>query len=202
MSGLDKILTTIITDASESAASRMARAKEEATEYITRKNQEAEMEAGQLIELEKDNLALLASKSRSASASSSKRRLLQEKVALIDEVLEEARKCFISLSTADTFEMIERFVRKNSVGQDSPCELILNATDLARVPDGFMNALSKIVPSGITLAKTPGDFPAGCILKFGPVEYNGSADAIIHEKRDELRDLINRILFDTQPTKG
>jgi len=90
--------------------------------------------------------------------------------------------------------MIERFVRSHASELTDDCQLILNARDLSSISDDFSKRIARI-SAGIRISDRPGDFEAGCILRCGPIEYNGTVDAIIYEHLDEIRDLINRHLF-------
>ena len=194
MSGLDNILTKIIDDAKAAASARILRTEEEARAILIRRQEESAREASRLISAEKEALELLAAKSRSSVESEAKKRLLEERVALIDEVLAKARTRALSLSPEENALMIERFVRSHASELTDDCELILNARDLASVSDDFLSRLARIF-TGIRISDRPGEFEAGCILRCGPIEYNGTVDAIINERLDEIRDLINHHLF-------
>lgn len=194
MSGLDNILTQIINDAQTAASTRVSRAEKEAQAILVRKQEEAAQEVSELLAAEKAALDLLAAKSRSSAESESKKRLLEERVALIDEVLAIARSRALSLSPSENEQMIERFVRSHASELTDDCQLILNARDLSSISDDFSKRIARI-SVGIRISDRPGDFEAGCILRCGPIEYNGTVDAIIYEHLDEIRDLINRHLF-------
>ena len=194
MSGLDNILTQIINDAQTAASARISRAEEEARAILVRKQEEAAQEVSELLAAEKAALDLLAAKSRSSAESESKKRLLEERVALIDEVLAIARTRAMALSPSENEQMIERFVRSHASELTDDCQLILNARDLSSISDDFSKRIARI-SVGIRISDRPGDFEAGCILRCGPIEYNGTVDAIIYEHLDEIRDLINRHLF-------
>ncbi len=194
MSGLDQILTQIISDAQTASATRISRAEADAQAFLARKREEAAQEAASVLKAEEAALELLAAKSRSSSESESKKRILEERVALIDEVLRQARERAVSLSPSENEQMIERFVRSHASELTDNCVLILNARDLASISDDFPKRLSHI-SSGIRISDQPGNFEAGCILQCGPIEYNGTVDAVIYEHLDEIRDLINRHLF-------
>jgi V/A-type H+-transporting ATPase subunit E len=194
MSGLDNILTQIINDAQTAASTRVSRAEKEAQAILVRKQEEATQEVSVLLAAEKAALDLLAAKSRSSAESESKKRLLEERVALIDEVLAIARTRAMSLSPSENEQMIERFVRSHASELTDDCQLILNARDLSSISDDFSKRIARI-SVGIRISDRPGDFEAGCILRCGPIEYNGTVDAIIYEHLDEIRDLINRHLF-------
>ena len=194
MSGLDNILTQIINDAQTAASTRVSRAEKEAQAILVRKQEEAAQEVSELLAAEKAALDLLAAKSRSSAESESKKRLLEERVALIDEVLAIARTRAMSLSPSENEQMIERFVRSPASELTADCQLILHARDLSSISDDFSKRIARI-SVGIRISDRPGDFEAGCILRCGPIEYNGTVDAIIYEHLDEIRDLINRHLF-------
>jgi V/A-type H+-transporting ATPase subunit E len=194
MSGLDSILTQIISDANATASVRISRAEEEAQAILLRKKEESAREVSGLLATEKASLNLLAAKSRSSAESESKKRLLEERVALINEVLALALARAEFLSPSENEQMIERFVRSHASELTDDCQLILNARDLVSISDGFSKRLARISEK-IRISDRPGEFEAGCILRCGPIEYNGTVDAIVYEHLDEIRDLINRHLF-------
>ncbi|NLA43764.1 hypothetical protein GX865_06520, partial [Candidatus Saccharibacteria bacterium] len=173
MSGLDNILTQIINDAQTAASTRVSRAEKEAQAILVRKQEEAAQEVSELLAAEKAALDLLAAKSRSSAESESKKRLLEERVALIDEVLAIARTRAMSLSPSENEQMIERFVRSHASELTDDCQLILNARDLSSISDDFSKRIARI-SVGIRISDRPGDFEAGCILRCGPIEYNGT----------------------------
>ena len=63
------------------------------------------------------------------------------------------------------------------------------------MPQDYAADLSAGLPAPVTVRPEPGDFSFGCIVVCGEIEYNGTAEGLMYEHRDEIRDLVYRILF-------
>lgn len=193
MSGLDKILSKILADAQAAGELELSAARNRAAEILAADAAEAAEQVEKRISKAKSEAQALAERSESAAKLQTRRSLLQERNRIIDDVLGDVRLSVLSLPDQDYFKMLEHFVLSHA--QKDPGMLILNKRDLARLPEGFAELLSSELPAPVTISDTPGDFDAGCVLIYGEVEYNGTLDALIYEKKDELRDLLNKELF-------
>ena len=193
MTGLDAILAKIIEDAEQLAASRRASAGDRAalleSEHIQRATQAG---AARSADAEKQ-----AQKIRARGQSTAKTYLrnaaLAERNRLIDEVIEQAFQSLADVSAQDAFARIESFAKSCPI--DCPAILILCARDLERLPVDFAARMSAAIAQPITVRPEPGDFSFGCVVVIGEVEYNGTAEGILYDRRDEMRDKVNAILF-------
>ncbi len=193
MAGIDSIIDRILKDARESADARVARAEEDAGKLIEKKKAQAKEEEARMLKEAEAVIASQAKQQRATQNTKSQRRILTERVAMIDEIIGEAKKRIRNLSSEERLAMVKSFVLSNSEGQDG--ELILSSSDKAALPGSFLGELSKETGSTITLSDRTGDFEAGCILICGDYEYNGTLDAIVADKENEIRDTINQVLF-------
>ena len=66
---------------------------------------------------------------------------------------------------------------------------------MQRLPKGFVDTVNKELSSGSIALGDEIDITAGFILVYGDIDINCSFDAIAQEKRDELRDALNALLF-------
>ena len=203
MAGIDSIIDRILKDARESADARVVRAEEDAGKLIEKKKAQAKEEEARMLKDVptlfigmKEAEAVIAShakQQRATQNTKSQRRILTERVAMIDEIIAEAKKRIRSLPSAERLAMVKSFVLANSEGADG--ELILSEADKKDLPGSFLEELSKETNSTIKLSDRTGDFEAGCILICGDYEYNGTLDAIVADKENEIRDTINQVLF-------
>lgn len=193
MAGIDSIIERIISDAKTNAEARIARANREADKLISDKKVQAQEEEVKLLSEAQAVIDAKVKQSRATQNTRSQRRLLSERVTLIDEVIAEAKRRISILPSRDRFSMIENFVVANCDGSDGI--LVLSKSDQWNIPAGFCEQLSKKTNSGITLSSDFGDFETGCILICGNYEYNGTLDALVEERMDEIKDQVNRILF-------
>ena len=82
--------------------------------------------------------------------------------------------------------------------QDKDGKICFSKKDLDRIPSDFEAKASDIAKEkggSLTVDKEPADIADGFILKYGDIEENCTFDAIFEAKRDELRDLVNKNLF-------
>lgn len=193
MSGLDAIIDKINEDAKLSCEARIENAAREAEKTKASKAEAARLERERLLGEAKDAIGKRESKAKAAALSAAKRRVLEEKVAVIDEVLAETKERFIAMPADETFTMIRSFVEKSSEGEDG--RLILAKKDLPNVPNGFAEAISKQIGATVEISEEAGDFAAGCILICGDIEYNGTVDALFENQKEQMRDVVNQILF-------
>ena len=193
MSGLDKILSKILAEAQASGELKIAEAKEKADSVLLESATLAKAVAKKRVSQSKKEAQWIIARGESAAVLQSKRLLLQERNRIIDQVLIDVKTQIIALPDVDYFSMLERFVRSHA--QKGPGTLVLCKSDLSRLPRDFDASLSSSLSAPVTVSGTPGSFDAGCVLIYGEVEYNGTVDALIIEKRDELRDLLNKELF-------
>ena len=193
MAGIDSIIDRILKDARESADARVVRAEEDAGKLIEKKKAQAKEEEARMLKEAEAVIASHAKQQRATQNTKSQRRILTERVAMIDEIIAEAKKRIRSLPSAERLAMVKSFVLANSEGADG--ELILSEADKKDLPGSFLEELSKETNSTIKLSDRTGDFEAGCILICGDYEYNGTLDAIVADKENEIRDTINQVLF-------
>lgn len=199
MTGLEAILNKIIEDAEATAASRVNAAR----------NRASLIESEHLAKAESNRMARLAdaasqaerlqARGHSAAKTALRNALLAERNLVINEVIDEAFRSLSEVPAEEAFDQITSYV----VGcpAESDVTVILSATDLARMPADFAGVLSAKTNKTVTIRPEPGVFRFGCVVVAGEIEYNGTAEGILYDRRDELRDLVYRILF-AAPAEG
>ena len=132
MAGIDSIIERILTEARESADARVARAESDAEKLIAKKKDQAKEEEAKMLSEAQAVIDAQARQNRATQNTKSQRRLLSERVAMIDEIVEEAKKRIRALPVSDHLDMIRNFVTKNSEGEDGV--LVLSSKDKAELP--------------------------------------------------------------------
>ena len=193
MAGIDSIIDRILKDARESADGRVARAEQDAEKLIAKKKDQAKEEEAKMLADAQKVIDAQAKQNQATQNTKSQRRLLSERVALIDEIVEEAKKRIKNLPSEDRLSMIRDFVIGSSEGDDGV--LIVSEQDKAGITDAFLKELSSKTNSTITLSDRSGDFDVGCILICGDCEYNGTLEARADDLESDIRDAVNRVLF-------
>ena len=193
MAGIDSIIDRILKDARDAADARVARAEQDAEKLIAKKKDQAKEEEAKMLSDAQAVIDAQAKQNRATQNTKSQRRLLSERVALIDEIVEEAKKRIRALPKEERLAMIRDFVVASSEGDDG-C-LIVSAQDRADITDSFLSELSEKTNSKITLSDKAGDFDTGCILICGECEYNGTLAARADDLESDIRDAVNQVLF-------
>ena len=193
MAGIDSIIDRILKDARESADGRVARAEQDAEKLIAKKKDQAKEEEAKMLADAQKVIDAQAKQNQATQNTKSQRRLLSERVALIDEIVEEAKKRIRNLPSEDRLSMIRDFVIGSSEGDDGV--LVVSSQDRAGITDAFLKELSSTTNSTITLSDKSGDFDVGCILICGDCEYNGTLEARADDLESDIRDAVNRVLF-------
>lgn len=193
MSGLEKILDQIIADSQAKAEDIISDAKTRSAALHERMTAEAEREGAERIEAARAEAQAALARNRSAAELRTKRSVLEARNRIIDEVLEDVKANIIALPDAEYFSILHDFIYSHS--HKEPAVIVLNKRDLDRLPEGYVTSLSSKLGAPVSVSETPGEFDAGCVLVYGPIEYNGTLSALISEKKDELRDLLNEELF-------
>ena len=193
MAGIDSIIDRILKDARESADARVARAEQDAEKLIAKKKDQAKEEEGKMLADAQKVIDAQVRQNQATQNTKSQRRLLAERVALIDEIVEEAKKRIRNLPSEDRLSMISDFVIRSSEGDDGV--LIVSEKDRGGITDAFLKELSSKTNSTITLSDKDGDFDVGCILICGDCEYNGTLEARSDDLESDIRDAVNQALF-------
>jgi V/A-type H+-transporting ATPase subunit E len=80
------------------------------------------------------------------------------------------------------------------VAADEKGTLLLSAKDAGRDSTIFEKKLSKAGVNVVIDSKTA-DIDSGFVLKYGDIEINMSFGSLLNEKKEQLEDTVNKLLF-------
>lgn len=195
MTGLEKILKEIESEAAHEAESTLSAAKSEAEDILSAARQEGE-KAAALIAAENEKAVAEAERSNTSALDLQRRqRILETKQGLLAETLEKALQTLQTLPEKDYFDFLVKLAAKNAAPGEG--ELLLDEKDLARLPAGFEKQLLAALPAGSKLAvsKQTRSLNGGFVLKYGLIEQNCSFGDILTAQSDDLTDMIRDVLF-------
>lgn len=193
MTGLEKILSQIenesndrcreITEnANKKAEEIIGKAQADAQEFISARKAQADKKAELIIQSAESSAVLTA-----------KRTVLKEKLGIIDDTLTRSLEVIKALPKKEYFEILKELVIKNA--RPGEGELRLSSEDTNKLPVNFIDSVNNsLKKSKIKLGKST-DIDSGFILVYGDIDVNCSFDAIAASKRDEIRDMLNNLLF-------
>ena len=193
MTGLDKIIEEIKSDAQSRCDRILEDAKHKRDEIIA----SAQAQADEIIsqgesEAEKQGV-FIEERSNSAKELDRRKRLLSAKQEIITCVLDKALEKLKNLPDDKYFDVIYKLIEKNMTGDSG--QIALSKKDTARLPKDFNEKLSQISSSKLTLSDETRKIDGGFVLIYGGIEENCSFKAMIDSRGEELRDFIKEKLF-------
>ena len=179
MTGLEKILSQI---------------QQESDDRCREIEENAKEQAEKIIEKASDKKAELTVETAQSSAQLTQNRaLLSEKLEIIDDMLARSLEVIKALPKKEYYEILKELIYKNA--RQGEGELRLSKEDTAKLPSNFIDSVNNSLKnSEIKLGKST-NIDSGFILVYGDIDVNCSFDAIASEKKDELRDTLNNLLF-------
>ncbi|MBR5930788.1 MAG: V-type ATP synthase subunit E [Lachnospiraceae bacterium] len=190
MSGLEKILEHIKSEATDTADEMLRKAKAEAEKIVEAEKKDAAFRADQIKKQSELDVTAANSRIQSAGDLKEKRMILEAKQKEIDDVFTATMDYLANLDDAAYFEIIERMIPRYADGIEGTIRF--NAKDLARVPE----STKKVAKDNLlTLSDEPAEIDGGFILVYRNIEENCSFDALISASREDLQDKIGQILF-------
>ena len=124
-------------------------------------------------------------------------RLLEAKQEMIAEIIEKAYEKVINLAPDDYYQMLLSILEAYILPQEG--EIYFSVKDLENMPVGFGKEIEEIALAKggkLTVAGAGRDnIDNGFILAYGGIEENCTIRAMFDAKRDELSDIVHRLLF-------
>lgn len=196
MTGLDKMKSQILDEAKAAAEGKIAEAKAQAEETIRNAKEDAAKQTESILHKSKNDVSNYQERLESSIDLQKRTKILAAKQEVIAEVLEKARAKVEAMEAGEYFSMLLKMVEKYALAQDG--EICLCAADIARLPEGFEAEVSRIAKEKGGSLKLSGEgkqIKNGFILVYGGVEENCTINAMFDAKKDELSDIVHRLVF-------
>ena len=196
MTGLDKMKSQILDEAKAAAEGKIAEAKAQAEETIRSAKEDAAKQTESILHKSKNDVSNYQERLESSIDLQKRTKILAAKQEVIAGVLEKARAKVEAMEAGEYFSMLLKMVEKYALAQDG--EICLCAADLARLPEGFEVEVSRIAKEKGGSLKLSGEgkqIKNGFILVYGGVEENCTINAMFDAKKDELSDIVHRLVF-------
>lgn len=196
MSGLENMKRQILDEANHAAEEKISEAKVKAEEILKEARKQMEAQGALLMKKSEEDTKDYTQRIASSCEMQKKQALLQAKQEVIQEVLEKAYQQILHLEPESYFEMLQKMLELYVLPQDGI--LYFSEEDLKRMPQGFENVIEQTAQEKgghLVVSKEPRDMDGGFVLVYGGIEENCTIKAIFHTKRDELSDLVQKVLF-------
>ncbi len=194
MNGLDRILEQIKKDSDEA----VKKINDEAQRAVLENKQRISNQTAKQIEdikaKTKAECEDVIKRAQSSSALVKKQTMLSAKQGIIADMIKRTHKHLLSMPDEEYFAVIEKMIKANAhKGENGLVKF--NASDLARMPQGFKKNIAEAFDNGLSISQEPANIDGGFILVYGGIEENCSFDAVFSEKHDELQDEVYSLLF-------
>lgn len=197
MSGLEKIRDRIIQDANETADEKIKEAEDKASAIKSEAVRAAD-EIADGIKAKADNeIKAYSDRVDSAIDLEHRTRILAAKQEIIGDVITEAKRRILDLGDHEYFDLVLKLIEKNMrPGQEGV--IYFSDEDLARIPSGFSFEVNKVAEANggsLSISKETRKIGPGFVMSYGGIEENCTFDALFEEKKDDLTDIVQAILF-------
>ena len=190
MSGLEKILEHIKSEATSTADEMLRVAKAEAEKIVDTEKKEAAFRADQIKRQSELDVTATRNRIQSAGDLKEKRMILEAKQKEIDDVFTATMDYLSNLDDAGYFAIIDKMIPRYADGIEGTIRF--NARDLARVPESTKKVIKENL---LSISDQPAQIDGGFILVYKDIEENCSFDSLISASREDLQDKIGQILF-------
>ncbi|SHI63175.1 V-type ATP synthase subunit E [Parasporobacterium paucivorans] len=198
MTGLEKILEHIKSNADSEAGAVLEKAKKEVQQLLDESREEGAKQVKVLEEQSKTKYENLIKQGESAAALREKKAILETKQQAIEKVIEDAKAFLLELPEDKYFDTIVKMVKKYSLNQKG--YLLFSESDLRRVPADFeaklAEALKEKAGAELTVSKETRRIDGGFVLAYGEVEENCSFESLFSAAKETLQDKVGGMLFE------
>ena len=196
MTGLEKIIKQIESDAEAQAMTILRQAKAEAEEILEKAHADAECQRKSILEEGETAYRNLKAMSESVDHLESRKAMLLLKQKLIQETIGQARETLYGMDMTEYFGVLKKLIFRYALPGEG--EIALNAEDLRRKPKTFeqeINAELAGKGGSLTISTKPRSIDGGFVLIYGGVEENCSFTALFESVQEHLQDKVQDVLF-------
>lgn len=195
MTGLEKIIASILEEAQTEARLSLVKAREEEARIFAEEKAKSDALCAEIAENGRRQAAEIERACASSVQLHRRKSLLEAKQELLNQTMEQALERLYGMPPAAYFELLVKMAA--SLAEPGEGELFLNEKDLARRPAAFEKEVNAALPEGcrLCLSEKARPMDSGFILQYGDVEQNCSFRAIFTARLDELSDKAQGILF-------
>ena len=194
MTGLDKIIGNIDEQAKRSAAEVLDEASKKRQSMLEDAALRAKEKYDNIISEAEKKCAFNLKSAKASAQSQTAKSVLAEKVYIINETVNEAKRAIMSLPQEDFAKIILKMISNCEVKNDG--KVVFNEASLKKLTPDFESRLQELSVGKLVLEKTPCDISDGFIINYGLIEENCTFDAVISAKEPEIKDAVSKILFE------
>lgn len=196
MTGLEKMISQIVDEATESANSMTSQAQAEASEIAKSAAADVEKLKEEISRKSEADVATYMERVKSSADLQRRTAILRAKQEVIAKVLDKAYASLQSLDADAYYGMLRKMLEKYV--QPGEGEIYFSEKDLKQMPKDFkadIEAAAAKKGGVLKLAEESRQIENGFILVYGGVEENCTFRALFNTQKDRLQDIVYQKVF-------
>ena len=194
MTGLERIVEKIAEENKQATDAMLEKTGEQANRMLAEARQSANEKAERVVDEAKKEAERIVAVAKSQAESITRKRYLQVRGAVVNDILSAAYERIESFDDAQYFDLLLRLCIRNA--EKGEGVLCMNARDLARMPADFEEKINSAIyeTGAVQVSRAPIEIENGFVLLYGDIEVNCTLRAVFDEKMDALKDLLQPLL--------
>jgi V/A-type H+-transporting ATPase subunit E len=196
MSGADKIIEKILSDARKASEDIIEKAQANAEALVARAKADAKKEAAAQSGKSEKEAQEIKRRMMSVAELDGRKHLLSCKQQVIEEAFEAAKQALMSLETEPYRALVKRLILENAQGGD---EILYAGKDAAVFSGDFIAAVNEELGAAqrgsVRLSDERVNISGGFVLRSETMERNCSFEALLRMVREEAEPRVAAILF-------
>ena len=195
MTGLERIVEKIALENKQATDAMLEKTGEQANRMLAEARESANAKADRIVDDAKKEADRIVSVAKSQAESITRKRYLQVRNAVVNDVLSAAYERIEAFDDEQYFDLLLRLCIRNA--EKGEGVLCMNARDLARMPADFEERINSAIyeTGAVQVSRAPIEIENGFVLLYGDIEVNCTLRAVFDEKMDALKDLLHPLLF-------
>lgn len=194
MTGLERILDQILSDANQEAQEQLSAAEQEKNAILAQAKAKADETAAAVLKSGEEKAAVIRERAESAAQMERRNAMLAFKQQMIGETIDRTRASLENAPDDEYFQILLTLVEKFAT--EGSAQMHLNARDLKRLPADFEARLKEAAPkTEISLSQEPSEIESGFLLTYGGIDINCTFEAIFEGAQAQLRDVVSQTLW-------
>lgn len=195
MTGIDKILQKIEDDCEKSCGQILSKAKAQQVKILDDAKAESEKIKQNVLQSTKEKGKKDIELSKSKAENLSKQQLLEAKIKLINDIINEGLDKLKSLPDDEYFKVLDQLIVKSTCMGNGVVQF--SKRDLDRIPKDFELTINNKLSDdkSVSISSDAVEIDGGFIIAYGNVLQNCSFDALLNDKINKIKDQLFDIVF-------
>lgn len=193
MTGLENIIKQIENESKLRIDEITKKAEADAADIIRNAENEAKGISEDFEKMIKEKTAEIIERGEAADALEFRRSVLFKKQEIIERVLKNAKQELINQEPDGYFEFLEKLLEMYA--QNDSGYIVMSEKDKNNITKDFKKALKG---HGLEISKDSIGDVGGFVLVYGSIEVNCTFEAIFDAYNEELSDMLNSFLFNSE----